>query len=99
MYDTAAGVRCGFHAHKTLNQLLVCVHGSRKILMDDGREKQDVILDKPDEGLLVPAHIWHEMYDFAPGTVLMVLASDVYDESDYIRNYDDFLSYVGAYKK
>lgn len=98
MYDTADGVRRGFHAHKTLNQVLICVHGSCKILMDDGYEKQDVVLDKPDLGLYVPAHIWHEMYDFAPGTVLLVLASDVYNESDYIRNYDDFLRYVGVEK-
>lgn len=64
-------------------------------MLDSGTEKAYVRLDKPTEGLLVEADTWREMYDFTPDAVLMVLASDYYDESDYIRDYDEFLKYVG----
>ena len=94
MYDTGAGVRRGYHAHKALEQILICVHGSCKILMDHGKEKEIVILDKPYEGLYIANNIWREMYDFTEDAVLMVLASKLYDESDYIRNYDEFLKLV-----
>ena len=95
MYDTLEGVRRGFHAHKCLEQILICIHGSCKILMDDGNEKVEVPLDKPYEGLYISNAIWREMFDFSPDAVLMVLASEYYDESDYIRNYDEFLKYIG----
>ncbi len=91
IYDTLPDVRRGFHAHKKLKQVLVCTSGKCKILLDDGREKKTVMLDKPTEGLLVTGCIWREMYDFSPGAVLMVLASEYYDEADYIRDYDTFL--------
>lgn len=98
MYDTKDGVRRGFHAHKSLEQILICVHGSCKILLDDGREKADVVLDCPYEGLYVSNVMWREMYDFSPDAVLMVLASEYYDECDYIRDYDEFLKYIGKSK-
>ncbi len=94
MYDTVKGVVRGKHAHKSLEQILVCIHGSCKILLDDGREKKVVPLEKPYEGLYVSNNMWREMYDFSEDAVLMVLASDYYDEEDYIRDYDQFLSYV-----
>lgn len=94
IYDTLDGVRRGFHAHKCLEQILVCVHGSCKILLDDGSEKEVVVLDKPYEGVYVTNDMWREMYDFSPDAVLMVFASQIYDESDYIRNYEEFLKYV-----
>lgn len=94
MYDTGEGVRRGFHAHKCLEQILICIHGSCKILLDNGTEKETVVLDKPYEGLYVSNDMWREMYDFSPDAVLMVLASELYDEADYIRNYDEFLEYV-----
>ena len=94
MYDTGDGVRRGFHAHKCLQQILICIHGSCKILLDDGKEKQIVPLEKPYEGLYVPSNMWREMYDFSKDAVLMVLASDFYDEKDYIRDYDQFVTYV-----
>lgn len=94
MYDTGSGVRRGFHAHKNLEQILICVHGSCKILLDNGEEKKIVSLEKPYEGVYVANHMWREMYDFSEDAVLMVLASDYYKEEDYIRNYDEFLSYV-----
>ena len=94
MYDTKEGVRRGFHAHKSLEQILICIHGSCKILMDNGTEKQVVSLEKPYEGLYISNSIWREMYDFSPDAVLLVLASDVYREEDYIRDYDEFLKSV-----
>lgn len=99
MYDTGEGVRRGFHAHKKLEQILICIHGTCKILLDNGIEKKIVPLEKQYEGLYIPNNLWREMYDFSPDAVLMVLASEYYDESDYIRNYDEFLKYVGKGKR
>ena len=76
MYETGQGVRRGFHAHKSLEQILICIHGSCKVYISN--------------------NMWREMYDFSPDAVLLVLASDFYKEEDYIRNYDDFLKFVGA---
>lgn len=98
MYDTVPGVRRGYHAHKCLEQILVCVHGSCKILLDNGSETEVVSLDTPFEGLYISNDMWREMYDFSSDAVLMVLASELYDEADYIRNYDDFLKFVEAKK-
>lgn len=97
MYDTGEGVRRGFHAHKCLEQILICIHGSCKILLDNGTEKEIVPLDKPYEGLYVSNDMWREMYDFSPDAVLMVLASELYDEADYIRDYNAFLEYVNKH--
>ena len=96
MYGVGEGVRRGFHAHKKLEQVLICMHGSCKILLDDGKEKAVVPLDSPHEGLYVGNAMWREMFDFSPDAVLMVLASELYDEEDYIRNYDDFLAYLAS---
>lgn len=94
MYDTGEGVTRGYHAHKSLQQILVCIHGSCKIRLDNGKEKKIVPLEKPYEGVYISNVIWREMFDFSPDAVLMVLASELYDESDYIRDYDEFLEYV-----
>ena len=94
MYDTGEGVRRGFHAHKKLEQILICIHGSCKILLDNGKEKKVVSLEKQYEGLYVSNDMWREMYEFSPDAVLMVLASEYYDEADYIRDYDEFLKSV-----
>ncbi|MEL7660870.1 FdtA/QdtA family cupin domain-containing protein [Acetobacterium wieringae] len=94
MYDTAEDVTRGYHAHKSLQQILVCIHGSCKIRLDNGKEKKVIPLEKPYEGLYVSNNMWREMYDFSPDAVLMVLASEIYDETDYIRNYDDFLEFA-----
>ena len=95
MYDTVKGVRRGGHAHRLLEQILICVHGSCKVQLDDGTDKKIVSLEKPYEGLYLANNIWREMYDFSEDAVLMVLASQLYDETDYIRNYDAFLESVG----
>ena len=94
IYDTLPGVRRGFHAHRNLEQILVCVHGSCKIHLDDGRETAEVLLDNPNTGLYISNDMWREMYDFSPDAVLLVLASEHYDEADYIRDYDKFLELV-----
>ena len=94
MYDTAQGVVRGYHAHKTLEQILVCIHGSCKIKLDNGKEQKVVLLEKPYEGLYISSNIWREMYDFSVDAVLVVLASQLYDESDYIRDYNEFLKMV-----
>lgn len=94
MYDTVFGVRRGYHAHKELQQILIAIHGSCKIHLDDGNDTAEVVLDKPYEGLYLNNNVWREMYDFSEDAVLMVLASEYYDENDYIRNYQDFLKFV-----
>lgn len=94
IYDTLPGVRRGFHAHMDLQQILICVSGSCKIHLDNGYETAEVLLDKPNEGLYISNDMWREMYDFSPDAVLLVLASNLYDESDYIRDYDAFLEMV-----
>lgn len=94
MYDTIADVVRGCHAHKSLEQILICIHGSCKIRLDNGNEKKIVPLEKPYEGLYVANNMWREMYDFSPETVLMVLASELYDPNDYIRDYEEFLNFI-----
>ena len=94
IYDTLEGVRRGFHAHKCLEQILLCVNGSCKIHLDNGYDTAEVLLDKPNEGLYIANDMWREMYDFTPGTVLLVLASEHYDEADYIRDYQTFINMV-----
>jgi UDP-2-acetamido-3-amino-2,3-dideoxy-glucuronate N-acetyltransferase len=92
IFNTLPDVRRGFHAHRKLSQLLVCMHGQCKVFLDDGATKDTVILNKPDQGLLIEGFVWREMFDFSADCVLMVLASHHYDEADYIRNYDLFLA-------
>ena len=94
IYDTLPGVRRGFHAHRQLQQILLCVNGSCKIHLDNGYETAEVVLDKPNEGLYISNNMWREMYDFSEGAVLLVLADQHYDEADYIRDYDAFLEMV-----
>jgi len=94
IYDTLPGVRRGFHAHRNLQQILICVSGSCKIHLDNGFDTAEVLLDRPDLGLYISNDMWREMYDFSEGAVLLVLASQHYDEADYIRNYDAFIEMV-----
>ncbi|WP_201580290.1 FdtA/QdtA family cupin domain-containing protein [Psychrobacter sp. Pi2-52] len=91
IFDTLSGVSRGFHAHQKLQQVLICVKGSCRILLDDGKHKENIILNSPQTGLLIENLIWREMHDFSEDCVLLVLASEYYDESDYIRDYDNFL--------
>ncbi|WP_305373331.1 sugar 3,4-ketoisomerase [Photobacterium leiognathi] len=90
--DTKKGVARGFHAHKDLQQVAVCVKGSCRFILDNGVQRESVILDKPNIGLYIDSMKWREMHDFSQDCVLMVIANHHYDEADYIRNYDDFLT-------
>ena len=94
IFGTGSGVARGFHAHKALKQVAVCVAGSCRMLLDDGQKKEDVLLDSPMKGLLIEDLVWREMHDFTPDCVLLVLASEHYDEADYLRDYDDFVKVV-----
>lgn len=94
IYGVTDGKRRGFHAHKALNQVLICMHGSCKILLDDGVEQQTVLLDSPTKGLFIGIDTWREMFDFSSDAVLVSLASEEYKESDYIRDYNEFLQYL-----
>lgn len=99
MYQTGREVRRGFHAHKSLEQILICIHGSCKVQLDNGREKKAVTLETPYEGLYISNDMWREMYDFSEDAVLLVLASDYYKEEDYIRDYNDFLQMIETGEK
>lgn len=94
IYDVPGGENRGEHAHKTLAQLLVAVSGSFSVMMDDGHERREVFLNRPYKGLVVPPGVWHHLHDFSSGAVALAFASDIYKESDYIRDYNDFLEFV-----
>lgn len=80
----------GFHAHKKLEQAAVCLSGRCKVLLDNGFEKESLILDKPSKAILIEPLVWHEMHEFSEDCVFLVFASDNYNEEDYIRNYSEF---------
>lgn len=90
LYDIPGGENRGAHAHKNLYQLVVATAGSFDILLDDGRNKKIIKLNRPDYGLLIVPGIWRELFEFSSGSVCLVLASETYSEEDYIRNYDLF---------
>lgn len=96
IFGTREGVSRGFHAHRRLSQLLIATTGNCRIAIDDGEVRGEVILDRPDRGLLISGLIWREMHDFSRGCVLMVLADQPYDNSDYIRDYAEFTNTVGS---
>lgn len=90
IFGTQQGVSRGFHAHKNLKQVAVCVTGKCKMVLDDGKKREEVWLDSPTTGLIIEDLTWREMHNFSEDCVLLVLASEHYDESDYIRDYDEF---------
>jgi len=94
IYGVQNASRRGFHAHKVLQQALICIHGSCKVMLDDGTEHVDITMDDPSIGLYIGNSVWREMYDFSSDAVVLVLASELYDEQDYIRDYDQFLDYL-----
>lgn len=96
LFGTKEGVSRGFHAHKVLKQVAVCVTGKCRMLLDNGKEKAEVWLDSSTKGITIDSMVWREMHDFSPECVLLVLASEHYDEADYIRNYDDFIQEVNG---
>jgi dTDP-4-dehydrorhamnose 3,5-epimerase-like enzyme len=94
IHGTLPGVSRGFHAHKKLRQLCVCVSGSVRLSLFDGRREESVVLDSSAKGLLIGPGLWREMHDFSSGTVLMVFADAEYDEADYIRDREQFIRHV-----
>lgn len=94
MFNTLKNVRRGLHAHRNLKQVAIAVRGSCRFVLDNGKERIELLLDNPAQGLLIDSCIWREMYDFSQDCVLMVLADSHYDESDYIRNYDEFMAVI-----
>lgn len=93
-YNVPVNTKRGMHAHKELNQVLWCPYGEIEVILDNGREKKNYLLNSPDKALLVGKGIWHEMYWKKENSVLCVAASEYYDENDYIRDYNEFLKYV-----
>lgn len=91
IFGIKEGVSRGFHAHRNLKQVAVCVTGSCRFVLDNGKQREEFVLDKSTTGLLIDDLTWREMHDFSLDCVLMVLASEYYDESDYIRDYEAFL--------
>ncbi len=98
IFGTLPGVSRGFHAHRNLQQVAVCVTGKCRMVLDDGRRREEVWLDSSTRGVLIGNLVWREMHDFSPDCVLLVLASDHYDETDYIREYSEFIKAIGKWK-
>lgn len=94
LFGTKEGVARGFHAHKVLRQVAICVTGKCRMVLDDGNEKAEVWLDSSTKGVLIESLTWREMHDFSADCVLLVLANQHYDEADYIRDYNKFLEQV-----
>ena len=92
LYDVPAGAERGGHAHKKLQQFLVALSGSFDVILNDGKEEKIVTLNKPFEGLLITNGIWRELKNFSSGAVCLVVASDVFSEADYIREFHEFLA-------
>ncbi|MCV9930882.1 FdtA/QdtA family cupin domain-containing protein [Flavobacterium sp. LS1R47] len=91
LYDIPSSSIRGGHSHKKLQQVLIAISGSFDVVLKDGKTEKKVTLNKPDIGLLIENNIWRELENFSSGAVCLVLASEVYDENDYLRNYNEFL--------
>lgn len=94
IYDTLPNEERGFHAHKNMEQIIVAMDGACEFVLDDGKSRESVWLNRPDLGLYIGKNMWREMRNFSYGCKLMVLASEYYDEKEYIRNYDEFLKEI-----
>src|SRR5688572_11815481 len=91
IYEISEGATRGGHAHRTLHEFIIAASGRFTVVLDDGQRQEAYVLDRADQGLYVPPMFWRELTDFAAGSVCLVLTSDYYDESDYYRDYDQFL--------
>jgi dTDP-4-dehydrorhamnose 3,5-epimerase-like enzyme len=94
LFDVPSTAHRGGHAHKEQSEFLVALSGSFDVVLKDGSITKTVTLNKPDKGLLIRTNIWRELENFSSGAVCLVLASDVFSEDDYIRNYDEFISFL-----
>ena len=96
LFDVPTGAYRGGHAHKECLELLIAVSGSFEVVLDNGKSKERIMLNNPIQGLLIPSNTWRELENFSSGSVCLVLASHVYDETDYIRDYSDFTTLVNG---
>lgn len=96
LFDVPSSAKRGGHAHKEQMELLVALSGSFDVVLNDGKTKQKVTLNKPDKGLLIKTNVWRELDNFSSGAVCLVLNSDVFSEDDYIRNFDDFSTFMST---
>lgn len=94
LYDVPGGAERGGHAHKKLQQLIIAMSGSFDVVLDDGKDKKRIHLNRSYYGLYIPTMIWRELDNFSSGSVCMVLASNLYHESDYYRDYDEFITEI-----
>lgn len=94
LYDVPSGAERGGHAHKNLKQFLIALSGSFDVVLKEGKKEQIITLNKPYEGLLIHQGIWRELQNFSSGSVCLVVASEVYIEDDYIRDFEEFMSYT-----
>jgi len=94
IYNTKPNVVRGKHAHKHLEQIIICLKGSCKFILDDGYNTKEILISKPNVGLYIGKNIWREMKDFTEDTVLAVIASAEYTEKEYIRDYDEFIKSI-----
>ena len=92
VFDVPSVELRGEHAHKQCQQFLICLHGSCRVLLDDGRQRCEVTLDRPDMGVFMPEMIWGTQYRYSPDAVLLVFASRPYEAEDYLRTYDEFIA-------
>lgn len=99
LYDVPTGADRGAHAHKKLHQLIICLSGSFDVSLDDGTQKNVVHLNRPWQGLHIPPMIWAAEINFDPGSICLVFASDEYDESDYYRDYGDYIKAVASMQR
>ena len=98
LYDVPGGEERGAHAHKALSQLIIAASGSFDVTLNDGKVKRTFFLNRPNQGLYVVPGMWRELNNFSSGSVCLVLASEVYQKEDYIRDYEEFLQYKGVKK-
>lgn len=94
LYDVPSGAERGGHAHKNLQQFLIALSGSFDVILNDGKTEKTITLNKPNQGLLIETGIWRELKNFSSGAVCLAVVSDVYQEEDYIREFDEFLEYA-----
>jgi len=96
LFDVPSGAYRGGHAHKECVELLIALSGSFEVILDNGSQKERLMLNNPTQGLLIPTNMWRELENFSSGAVCLVLASRTYDEGDYIREYNDFTDLVNT---